>query len=103
MTRLVLAPRALLDMERLAEFLQDIDPRAARETLPTLIRGLAVLKEHPLVGRKVEAGLRELVIARGRSGYVALYDYDTSKDTAIVQAIRHQREKGHEHGGESNG
>lgn len=103
MTRLVLAPRALLDMERLAEFLQDCDPNAALETLPTLMRGLAILGEHPMVGRRVEAGLRELVIARGRSGYVALYDYDTTSDTAIVQAIRHQREKGYEHGGESNG
>jgi hypothetical protein len=39
--------------------------------------------------------LRELVISRGRSGYVALYDYDVMTDTALVLAIRHQREGGY--------
>lgn len=102
MTRLVLAPSALLDMERLAEFLQDRDRETALETLPVLMRGLAILVEHPLVGRKVEAGLRELVLSRGRSGYVALYDYDRQSDTAIVQAIRHQRENGYETGRNGN-
>jgi plasmid stabilization system protein ParE len=97
MTRLVFSPRALLDMERLAAFLRDNDSTAARDTVPTLMRGLAILKEHPLIGRKVEAGLRELVIARGKSGYVALYDYDVANDSAIVQAIRHQREQGFSH------
>ena len=103
MTRLVLAPRALLDMERLAEFLLDDHPDAARETLPRPMRGLAILKEHPLVGRKVEEGLRELIIARGKTGYIALYDYDVASDTAIVQALRHQREQGYEHGDENKG
>jgi len=97
MTRLVFSPRALLDMERLAVFLRDNDVAAARDTVPTLMRGLTILKEHPLIGRKVEAGLRELVIARGKSGYVALYDYDVANDSAIVQSIRHQREQGFEH------
>lgn len=94
MTRLVLAPRALLDMERLALFLRENDAAAALDAVPTLMRGLAILKEHPLVGRKVDAGLRELVIARGKSGYVALYDFDVTHDTAIAQVIRHQREQG---------
>lgn len=97
MTRLVFSPRALLDMERLAVFLRDNEAAAAQGTVPTLLRGLAILKEHPLIGRKVEAGLRELVIARGKAGYVALYDYDVANDSAIVQAIRHQREQGFEH------
>jgi plasmid stabilization system protein ParE len=95
MTRLVLAPRALLDMERLVLFLRENDAAVALDAVPTLMRGLAILNEHPLVGRKVEAGLRELVIARGKSGYVALYDFDVTHDTAIVQAIRHQREQGY--------
>lgn len=93
MTRLVLAPRALLDMERLVLFLRQNDAAVALDAVPTLMRGLAILKEHPLVGRKVDAGLRELVIARGKSGYVALYDFDVTHDTAIVHAIRHQREQ----------
>lgn len=82
-------------MERLALFLRDNDAQAALETGPSLMRGLAVLKEHPLIGRKVEAGLRELVLARGKSGYIALYDFDVANDRVIIQAIRHQREEGY--------
>ncbi|MDD4882133.1 MAG: type II toxin-antitoxin system RelE/ParE family toxin [Gallionellaceae bacterium] len=96
MMRLVFSPRALQDMERLTDFLLEADePQAARETIPILLRGLAILAEHPLIGHKVEAGLRELVISRGRTGYLALYDYDPKRDTVIVQAIRHQREGGY--------
>ncbi|HEX8978700.1 MAG TPA: type II toxin-antitoxin system RelE/ParE family toxin [Parasulfuritortus sp.] len=94
-TRLVLAPRALLDIERLADFLVESDPHSAAETGALLLDGLSILKNHPLVGHKVEDGFRELVISRGRTGYLALYDYDVMRDTAIVLAIRHQRERGH--------
>jgi plasmid stabilization system protein ParE len=95
MTRLVLAPRALQDIQRLADFLLETDPRAARETGDILLDGLAILARHPLVGRMVEEGFRELVISRGRSGYLALYRYDAANDRAIILAIRHQREQGH--------
>lgn len=96
MTRLVFSPRSLRNMERMAEFiLEGGDLRAARETVPLLLRGLAILKEHPLIGAKVESDLRELVISHGKSGYVALYDYDARLDTVIVQAVRHQREGGY--------
>jgi plasmid stabilization system protein ParE len=54
-----------------------------------------VLRTHPLIGRPVEHGLRELVISRGRSGYLALYTYDEPGDRVIVHAIRHQREAGY--------
>lgn len=53
-----------------------------------------MLREHPLVGRPAEHGYRELLISRGRTGYVALYKYDVEQDVAIVLAVRHQRECG---------
>ncbi|MCZ2156293.1 MAG: type II toxin-antitoxin system RelE/ParE family toxin [Bryobacterales bacterium] len=56
--------------------------------------GLRMLREHPLVGRPAEHGYRELLISRGRTGYVALYKYDVEQDVAIVLAVRHQRECG---------
>ena len=95
MTQLVLAPGALRDIERLADFLIEQDAHAAA-TARILIDGLAILKQHPLIGREAEAGLRELVISRGRSGYVALYRFDVATDTALILAIRHQREGGYE-------
>lgn len=95
MTRLVLAPRALQDVKRLTDFLLENSPQAARETGDILLDGLAILAHHPLIGRVVEEGYRELVISRGRSGYLALYRYDAEHDRAIILAIRHQREQGH--------
>jgi plasmid stabilization system protein ParE len=49
-----------------------------------------------MVGRNAESSLRELVISRGRSGYLALYRYDVASDTAIILALRHQRAGGYE-------
>lgn len=96
MSRLLYAPHALADLERLAEFLLADDPAAAAATIPVLVDGLSVLRDHPLMGRIVEAGLRELLISRGRSGYVALYRFDPLADTVLVLAVRHQREHGYE-------
>jgi plasmid stabilization system protein ParE len=92
--RLVFAPRAFQDVERLIAFLVESDPDAAGATANLLFGGLRILKEHPLVGRPAEHGYRELLISRGRSGYVALYKYDVERDVALVLAVRHQREGG---------
>jgi plasmid stabilization system protein ParE len=95
LTRLVLSPTAFRDIDRLTDFLLDSDPAAAIETTPLLISGLRVLRQHPLIGRPVERGYRELVISRGDTGYVALYKFDIEHDLVIVLTIRHQREAGH--------
>ena len=88
--------KALEDLERLADFLAGDDPAAAASTADLILDGLAILEAHPLVGRAVEKGRRELVISRGRSGYIALYRYLPPKDRVTVLAIRHQREAGFE-------
>jgi len=82
-------------MKRLADFLLENSPQAAQGTGDILLDGLAILEKHPLIGRAVEKRYRELVISRGRSGYLALYRYDAETDRAIILAIRHQREQGH--------
>lgn len=92
MTRLAFSPHALQDIERCVEFLLTADPGAASATSSLLIDGLRILKDHPLVGRPAELGYRELLISRGRSGYVALYKYDVEQDVAIILAIWHQRD-----------
>ena len=95
MTAVRISRRAEADLARLVEFLQQENPAAAAQTFGLIASALDVLAEHPLIGRPAEQGLRELIISRGRSGYLALYDYDARRDRAVVLAIRHQREAGY--------
>ena len=95
MARLSYSARALADLLRLTEFLLESDPSAAAETAELIEEAIQLLRRHPLIGRPVEHGLRELVISRGRTGYVALYDYEEAEDAALILAIRHQREAGY--------
>lgn len=89
------AERALSDLERLHTFLARADPRAAAASIARITSAVEALHDHPLIGRPVEAGLRELVISRGKTGYVALYRYDEAKDGVLLLCIRHQREAGY--------
>jgi plasmid stabilization system protein ParE len=94
MPRLVFAPRALDDLDRLTDFLLEQSPESAAATAPIIVSALQALKLHPLLGRPAEYRLRELLISRGRTGYVAIYEYDAATDTVLVLAVRHQREVG---------
>ena len=92
MASLRFTPAALRDLERLAAFLRDSDPVAAAETLPLIFEGLKVLAAYPLIGRPIDATRRELLIFRGRSGYVAQYAFRPGDDEVVFLAFRHQRE-----------
>ena len=65
-------------------------------------RGVGWLRQalalHPMIGRKVASGKRELVIGRGSRGYVARYVYDMHDDVVAVTALRAQKEVGFEDG-----
>jgi len=53
-----LTPQALGDLERLAEFLRDEDPKSASETIPMILDGLRVPATHPLIGRPIDVKRR---------------------------------------------
>lgn len=95
MVRLIYSEQALADLERLTDFLIEIDPSLAAETVELIEEAVNLLNRHPLVGRPVEDGLRELLISRGHTGHVALYSLDENHDAVLVLAIRHQREAGY--------
>ena len=61
----------------------------------SIASGVETLAAHPLVGRRVEGDLRELVISFGATGYVALYRFIAQLDQVRVLALRHQREIGY--------
>lgn len=94
MAQIVVQERVWRDLERLTDFLVEHDPPAAGETVELIVEALGLLERHPLIGRPAEEGLRELVISRGRSGYVALYRHIEALDMVLVLAVRHQRELG---------
>lgn len=100
MAKLIYSGQALADLERLTDFLAESDPPVASETVGLIEEAVAVLRRHPLIGRPVEHELRELLISRGRTGYVALYSFEEMQEAVLIHAIRHQREAGYRDQGE---
>lgn len=92
MSRIVLAPQLKDDFDRIFDFLFEHAPEFAAVRIEAIIAAIDILETSPLIGRPVALGLRELVIATGASGYLALYRYDPQLDTVFVLAVRSQRE-----------
>ena len=86
--------RALGDLERIFDFLEQEAPDFAIASGKTIVDATSVLQRHPLIGRPAPYNLRELIISHGHTGYVALYRYLPTKDRIDILAIRHQRECG---------
>lgn len=95
MARVVYAERALADLERLFDFAAVADPALAVASIDAIEEAVTLLANHPLIGRPVDDDLRELVISRGETGFVALYAWLEADDVAMVLAIRHQSEAGY--------
>ncbi|MBS1160519.1 MAG: addiction module toxin RelE [Proteobacteria bacterium] len=95
MARLSYSEQALADIEALTAFLAESDALAAMETFDLIDEAISLLCRHPFIGRPVEHALRELVISRGRTGYLALYSFEEAQDAILILCIRHQREAGY--------
>ena len=83
MAQVIYANGAIEDLARLEEFSGGV--------VDLIVEAVEMLASHPLLGRDV-GELRELVVSRGRTGYVALYHFDEVADVVFVLALRHQRE-----------
>jgi len=92
--QVVYSARALDHIERAFRFLRDKNAGAAQNAVAAIQSAVHNLAAHPLVGRRVEGDLRELIISYGHSGYVALYRFVVARDEVRILAIRHQREVG---------
>jgi plasmid stabilization system protein ParE len=96
MPRLIWSPSALRDVQRLYRFLAEKNSDAARRAVKAIRAGVNILALEPAIGRPVsdmEPEYREWIIDFGDSGYVALYRLE--RGTAVVLAVRHQREAGY--------
>lgn len=95
MFQVYLSEVAFADLVRLEDFLRQAKDLAAYEMLAFILDALQVLTHQPAIGRPVAGGLRELIIKRGRSGYLARYAYVEDSDAVHVPRVRHQREAGY--------
>ncbi|MDH3320876.1 MAG: type II toxin-antitoxin system RelE/ParE family toxin [Betaproteobacteria bacterium] len=92
MAQVTYTGNALANLERAFAFLARNDPAAAVLAAAAIREAVETLSRHPLIGRPLDEGLRELVISFGRTGYIALYRFLPRRDEVRVLALRHQRE-----------
>jgi toxin ParE1/3/4 len=90
--RVRLAPGVIDDLDRIIDHLHQHEVEAADARAAEIVSALDVLADNPLIGRPAGDDRRELLIGRDAHGYVALYRYLSVIDTALVLAIRAQRE-----------
>lgn len=97
MPQVVVTAGAAQGLERCRQFLTAKAPEAARRAGQAIERQFLLLETTPDIGRPF-AGmpeLREMVVAFGDSGYVALYRHEPADDAVYVLALRHQKEAGY--------
>ena len=95
MAQIVYSARALGNLAHAFEVLPGESPASPLSALDAIQSAVEHLAAHPLVGRRVEGDLRELVISFGATGYIALYRFVVQHDEIRVLALRHQREIGY--------
>jgi plasmid stabilization system protein ParE len=96
MPRLIWSPAALLDVQRLYRFLAAKNIDAAKHAVKAIREDVKIINAQPGVGRPAEGmepEYREWLIDFGDSGYIALYRCDAQ--TAVIVAVRHQKEAGY--------
>ncbi len=97
MPQLIWSPEALADVQRLYRFLAERNPVSARRAAGAIRDGMQIVADHPDVGRPVDdmdPEFQEWPISFGASGYVVLYRLQ--QETALVVAVRHQKEVGYQ-------
>jgi plasmid stabilization system protein ParE len=86
---------AFKDIERLDEFLTQQDSPLRGQLAAFIAKAVTILAIQPGIGRPVSDSQRELIVHRGRSGYLVRYRYDRTQQTVTVLRIRHQNESGY--------
>ena len=97
MPQVIVTEGAAVGLARCRRFLSTKAPEAAKRAGQIIERQFLLLENTPDMGRPFPEmpELRELVIAFGDSGYVALYRHEPADDTVYVLAFRHQKEAGY--------
>jgi plasmid stabilization system protein ParE len=96
LAQVIYSQQAFADFERIFESYATLDPEGAARIISSIREAIGILERHPLVGRSVDEELRELIISRGKTGFVALYSFLEDEDAVLVLALRHQKEAGYQ-------
>ncbi len=96
MATLRLSTHAFVDLQRIADFLIEHESTRALQVIQRIRQAILILENHPLIGRAVADGRRELVISHGRNTYLALYRWLPVDETVLLLAIRDAREVGYQ-------
>ena len=97
MPQVIVTEGAAEGLERCRRFLAAKAPEAVRRSGQAIERQFPLLETATGIGRPFHEmpELRELVIAFGDSGYVALCRHEPADDAVYVPAFRHQKEAGY--------
>lgn len=97
MPRVVVTPGAVRGLEQCRRFLDSRNPPAAARAGECIVQHFELLETHPEIGRPRpdQPELRELPMAFGDSGYVALYRYVPEEGVVYILAFKHQKEVGY--------
>ena len=97
MVRIELAPEVLDDIDRFVDHLEQPQVADVASRAGEILEAIQILSRSPLIGHPVAGGKRELIIGKGKRGYVALYRYLAGIETVFILALRAQRESGSKH------
>ena len=90
---ILLSPDAALDVERLRTFLDQNNSDTARRALALIWTAIGRLQEFPAMGIPTkDAGIRQIVIRFGASGYIVRYNVLAETKDILVMRIWHGRE-----------
>lgn len=93
MSQIIYSQQAQSDLNRLYLFLVDKDIEVAGRAMLEINSSISnQLSKNPKICREIGYELREFIIRFGRSGYIALFDYNERNNTVEILAIRHQLE-----------
>jgi plasmid stabilization system protein ParE len=90
--QVVYSQNALANLERAFTTLAEHDPAATVDAAVAIRNAVEMLSDHPMIGRRIQGEIRELVISYGKTGYVALYRFLPEQSVIRILAIRYQRE-----------
>lgn len=85
-------PEARADVQRLFDFLNEVNPTTAAAAMRIIRGGAARLLEHPWIGRRMddETDRRELILPFAAGAYVLRYRIE--KETVVILRVWHGRE-----------